>query len=182
MTDSDTETSIPIIDRGIRAFILGSIAVAFVLVVIVTVGIIVRIEGVSTRLVLQFFMIAILFWPMVRLKLWEPGVTDRVREGINSHRIAIAVTTLVIFGSQLPAAPGLLTAFVRIPFTATSGYFFGAEVFYRQYIGFALGESIRKFAEWYIAVLFVLLIAVFAIRVSESIWSTVTKPLNESST
>lgn len=63
-------------------------------------------------------------------------------------------------GGRLPFVPDPLAALVYLPFARTSGLFFGVELFYRPYAGFELGEFVRTFGQWYVTILFVLVVSV----------------------
>jgi len=173
MTGNDADDRTEHVDRIIRFAILVGVALTLGLVGILVVGLSARIEGLSAGAFMQILVIVVLLWPVYRLAPWQSDLTERVRGWFRSNKTPVAVAAVLILSSRLPFAPGLLSALVRLPFSQTAGVFFGAELFYRPYVGFELGMAIRRVGQWYVATLFVLLVSVFVVHVVESVRSAV---------
>lgn len=171
MTGHATDDRLDFVDRGLQFGILAGVAIGLGLVIIVTVGIAARVEGLSAGSFLQLLLLFVLLWPVYRLKPWRSGVSERVRNWVRSNRAPLALAATLLVVGRLPFAPDLLAAFVYFPFVQTGGYFFGAELFYRPYVGFELGVSIRRFGQWYVTIFLVLVISVIVIDATNALTS-----------
>jgi len=169
MIAHDTDDRLEYVDRGLQFVLLAGVAIATGLLIVVAIGMGTRLEGFSMASVTRLLLIVLLLWPVYHLAPWQPGVTERVREWLQSNRSALALAAVLLLGSRLSLVPDVLATLIHLPFVQTAGFFFGAELFYRPYVGFEFGQFVRRFGQWYMTVFLVVVVSRFLVGLGRSV-------------
>lgn len=122
------------------------------------VGYVARLDGVSVLNLVPLLVFGLLFWPLVVVAPWRPRVTDRVLAWTIPRRTTLAVTVVLAGVVAAQLVSGLVATALGLPFRA-SGMFFGASVFYREQVGGAVGRVVFRFGQWYIEFVWLYLVS-----------------------
>lgn len=140
-----------------RGAVAAGLAVVTWLVVLVAVGVVARLDPSSILSAVSLFVVALVIAPIYAVAPWQPAPGGRVVAWIRANRASVAVAAGLLVVRTLPVAPDPLVGLLDLPFRS-AGVLFGVELFYRDLAGPAAGAFLRRFAQWYLELLWLLVL------------------------
>lgn len=146
------------VERLVAVAVPVGLAVLTWLSLLLTVGFLARLNALSFLNLVPLFFLLLLFWPVYRAAPWREGVAERVGRWARDHTTEFAVLVALGILPYVPLLPDLVVTLLQLPYRG-SGIFFGASLFYRERLGPMAGRLLLRFAQAYLQLIWLYLLA-----------------------